>query len=1682
MFNAFTEDLLSFLSCFPPRSLEPAQIEQLSRLATALMSHSDQNRIAAIAKAMWENQTESPLVNGLQSILNLSSALYPLSFRPLIALLRELAADTRSAVYVAEYLEMKIMTLCESAEGYADALIALDEDEDVIWDKLRDYCRNQPAPRVLSDVRMGESMVFVQAMREIPGGTYRSGLPAGLVGVSDESFSTVAWIHPWNGFNAVVFALDTLHDLLYSDAPPSPDFHAVVEDLVESAVEGMTFLQKLCLKGTDTLRQHLCERVGVTDTIARIVAEILAMKGKANFTQEWLQVLLKAASSCLPALIGNDPVYANRVASILSCTVQLDRFLAIVSSFGETGLTVLAALASVSLVVPDETFSPRSIHSMTDFSGNDAGSGTFRELMTRLLCSGNLASSVVMSRERDPPVGWLPILWSMRVLQDRPDILLCSSSAARLFEFVIFHTASRQPFSHSDALLYPTACEAVTACLNALRYRSKTLGSGPNGYASPQGSTKGSGTEVKLTALEEVMLRPELAEAMVMLSCGGAHRLQNDKFYTEWSTSEERFLLPIRDLALGRQPYDLLLNDDSQTSASVGTVWLSRMVTRCLSLQVNCLSHLEAESGIPQIPWPSISSTLESDFCTGAVVRERVAKQIARGQCADLLRLLVSVLSCRQRAALRSLCGPHRSSSNDIALSNRAHSDCSQQDKDTTINDREVRHPIRAVIYCLEHTFATYKALLAEDTGETGTKRLQYLDRAGQLSMMIASCVKVLRIGMESQNSRWFRDYVDSDFWKLLTSLVKSDAGSNDITSFSLVHVTQDFFACKNVSDWCKSLELDSCKHLAENAERILDTGSIWKGIAADVFHIMSSEILADTTEVLFSARNNETLSKEYRLEEGLFQKPLFKSFAEVFSESWVSALLGTEQVRDCIEYLNRRNDPQGSMRLGAVPTVSNLTQSASERIAETTNVTSSKYNLLSEFDRSGDLVVPYGLSYAFDIPKLARFLKRKQVNEERSAGLILSVMDLNVTIARQDVYDEVLSSFSSMASIVLFVDSLCPTQTLALTYASPQFGGKLCRYLPKVVTSLLSDGTLNWYLNDITLKVSKLLCRLSTRLSGEELEIEALTAMDHANSLEIPPELLLSTPLGHVCHTITRIVSSENSVGWTSDESGHRQEAVSWLLLTASRYAQGTAFYTGADLQALVRCCVSTLKTEGGTSEVCMAVATALTATIARMPSDVFSACFNQTVLNILQSSVDSAATKLPGADQRSRARCMTALLLTLTRAVVRLQSIGNADMIISFRQINASGVHLLLPPKRASMKTYDFEQDERNPCHTLWCSMLQLAAVAIPLRSEGNDANMIDNDEKRHVIEFCSVNLERIIEEALDLQKGQEEVPEGLSPNVQVQTITLGNVEEAELGATVLSRLSSFGLVLQNAMPNTTRRALEQLCKYAAQAIQILRTDPIERWVRPVTQRERERSGAAMEQLTSAVSQPTASMSPSPLRRSRLTPKKSPSQALRDALGGKPWQGSTSSPGSSSTPFLSPMPATAKENHDRLASFSPASPWTHHGSGLITQTAESFDQEASKSLLRGLCAALDGIRQLSEQLGIYPFQPTMDMTSDTAGIGTLLSILKFSCWALHREDDEERRACVQGIADTAMNLTLSHAMNHAEAGSLSQSVRDEVRKRVTTTLYRARNLIPPLPGSSILLDEGLMSLWKRF
>lgn len=1731
VFRCFWDDFVAFFTAFPPRDLLPNQVSQVVALATSLLQSLRDSDVKDIASLLWAAESSKRSFIGANAILRIASSVFPQTYRPLINFLSALTVHEDIAKEVLSYLSERLTFISESSKSYQNALYVLDEEES---DILQSICLDRHLDidilsRTLDMVRVGdEDSVFVQAAENIPADSYRPQILKGSIGVSNISQTIVTWVMPWNGFGAVARILNFLISL-FNDQNCATQFDdTVLEELTITATDSLKLIDRLFAEASPEVAQEYLSDVELVRVIAQIVAESADPGDRARscwLTRARQERLLTASTSSLASVTCIDPARARFALETLEVFKDVFPFSSAVSTLAESAFPAIAAIARIAFVSSCSdmmslklrgALASQSPHS----NGRWAASqwlGKDTSPVTHFLIGNVLPLWLTYSAGNGKHgsginhLFWVLPACSLQLFSADSALILQSPIVSSLFSAVVLAACDedKRNYSDADAQLFPALRAALIACYIALRERNRVLQEksefDQSGGRKLDTAMHPDHVLGETSTFENTLMKPDIVRAMAVLSSGLAAKLKSDHFFeTPTSSLFAGFLTkPDHDTLWTYCPD---YKDRAADSAAYWRTWIAGVSARCLALQFCCLSQMSQAGDIIQVAWPTTPKAPIGHWeGIGESIRKAFAKLIDDERSVPHIELVVTVLACGQRAAARSLLAPvsalvvvdrlRKLNGSAFSLGAQKAITYKSNNNDSDQHSESDSEVMCAVVSCLRHSQQQWIQKASNTNIDQQKNDLSEYIELGQTCLKIVACVRFLRVAWESQNSKWFETcWRRLNVWNVMADLVRCK-GSNAQQSDSVDFAQAIDFPKISVAspERLGSIASEGWSDLYSITQDIvvaIDVSACWKAIAADVLQMFSAEISYKTTAYLKSPEaeekgNNKDDGKD-TLPVEFFTEGTFAVFQSVFTERWMHVLFKVNDHPDesfsIKRRVSRRNLQDSADK--DIEKQCSVEERSQEISTSFSNLIFPRHELktndiLRVFDRAGDVTTRFGADYCYDIARILHVLQVAGRSVEEAKSLLPKVASLNMDMTLQDVQAEIVRAFSAMSSAVVFADSFCPQSASMLSYSSPQFGGKVCRFLSRYLLFISPRLRCSGHAVGITSEISMLTASLSSRLSADELDQAALTSV-RFQSLILPDDLGSLNVVGQLCVVIDDLMESIDRTSLEKKVSLEKLEIIRWLLLTASKLAQGAAFRNRSDLIALTRCVMKVLQDSGQIPFVSAACSVALSAVLDQR-LDGWLASLDSSDVGTLVKTISSLSN---GKRNLHDSSCEIAanLLLIIAKGYFTQGSVDSSTRSFVIRQLAGGTVMGMLPPESETIVTYDSNAESRNASHVLWCSSLRLASVAISDAAESRKHG--GQDKNRDVLEFGCAAIGRIGRDSLNLSGDWPSCLSALDAN-ESKCITIAKVEEAELSALVLFRLSGYAFQLRNVLPEGLRNAVAELIRFTDHALRLLRAEPVERWVRPITRRERERSYLLRRDrdthgnLIFSSSSPPWSGSPSRSQTpgSPTPAKRSPMQALRAAIGDSSGRGSPVPP----SPGFTPMsPSTGMPGSGQMSS-SPLSPWIPYGAGLISETGLYFGEEVSRCLLRGLSSALSALRRFAFELDVALFSTSLVSFDDPPGLGSLMNILHHAGGELQRGTEDMRRNMLLTIAENAFILMVFHVRLFMEQDVLSQHVKDELRKRIPTYIMRMRRSVPPPPSTSVLAAVEIDPLWEQ-
>jgi hypothetical protein len=1701
----FWEGMSHHFLGFPPSQIPRPSDEVLDDLGCAitLLDHCSSEVACAAAVKVWlaEYSNQERWVGG-NALLRLASVLFPLHFEPYLLLLTALCTDADAAMEVVTTLDQRLCTCTESPRSYYDSLERLNDQE---TDDLQNSITQDASERLARFVSMaamvslgpGDSSPFL--VRPKSSLASYSGIlrKERDLGVMSGDGAVVIWGREWNGWEAVANSLKALHTELCH--PNFEDEQEGSSQVTACAIASLSLVEQICHLGSKETRQYVCERAISVDLVASIFNAACLLRrsssaSSASLTRSSRATIMAAAGSCLFAMSLKSRDQSRVVMDLIfSDGEHSSAMQSCISAVGFSSLPALSAMAMIArttLLEESESFRfslARDIptNALMDTVNENPNSNAVR------VCEFNTAVGLPLwfslhqngyPSTSAQPAHWLFPVTSFALYAQHPSMVMDAPLVADVVAATLTLAGARQtnPHQPNDVLLYPALYNAVALCIVVLKVCRSSV----------ERETKCFRTESHITgelvedsthslySFERMLLRHEVIHSLATIASGTSRAKD---FYARTKAS--------RTSARCRT----LLEIEGNWSSNFSN--LDDMASECLSLLVNCLSERSTATGRPtlQIPWPGIGCpSLGRWRGRGEIIRRGFAVKMQKSGVVHVAAFLSDIIVCRQRAASRALFGP---ASGVVRASINAH----ELPVDIARRENEI---LAATVDRLDDLKAAWVRWSRAKSSEN-----PYIQVEAEIAASSAACVRVLRSMWEVHGRVWIlAPWVAMDVWKRLAALLRCSFTSTQAAIFdigSAIKVKPELDEkCDNI--WNVLWDQKSFGILCN----VTDSQSTWRAVVADIFAIFTTEVGIRAHELLSLRRMVVTATgSEGSISIGpdeldharrvIFGDPAFVALRESFTEQWMLVFLDashTDTVRCAL----------ASSRFGffdlRMQKIENYNDQLSKEISGLLldRRSDTKLDILSQFCLQADGSRRYGGEYKVDVKLVEKVLRACGIRDKQLWRILGLVAVLNVRLSRTDAQLRLTRAFASLATLMVVTDTFSPEANKRLTYASPQYCGKLCRVLVHALalagdSSCICPSTL-----PSQAELAILLGFASARISSEELEQGALSSV-RGQGLTFgiaEPDKSQMAPLGEIA-VIVRRYSQLLRISTLCTGFARRQivSIIRWLLLSGSRLAPGPAFRGDRDLSAFADSAFDALRCGALEANISSSVAVSLSAVLCSKdvpPQPLTSRQGNVSDMFGAIATLVSMGDSPP--DEKISA--VSALVLLMTQLSSQFWGISSVALLdkSALQHLSSGSIAALLPPGSDPIPPYNRQNGRREPIHRLWCAVLSLGSSLIAqveprLESCGSSNSHLDG-----VLEFAASNSIRVAGATLDSTRDWRPSPvadgeTSTGGGFFQKHITMARVEEAELAMAAMYALSGHALDLRDALPHVIDSFIASAVRLVFHAYRLIRAEPMERWVRPVSADEREScdarrhhkeyighsiahgfSGSSSPWMASPVMSPSGGgAGPSPRR--------TPQEALRLALGGLSSRGVSTaippSPGMPSTPqHQSPMSvATALRSGGPTGSYqSPLSPWSHDGGGLITGTGYYFGEEVTRSVLRALGSALGALRRFSNLLDRPVFAPTMKISEDIPSVGLLVGIQFHACNEIQRGAEGERRDALLLMLDNALQLALAHAVHFSCTGQLTAGLRDELHKRIETVIKRMRRVVPPPPSYSIV------------
>lgn len=1725
--NAFHTQLVGFPPTQFPRT--PEEVEDDVKLAVAILSGCGTLGAEIASRIVWQREYSDEMRwVGMNSLLRMASAVFPLRYFPLVSLLSEICADSDSSVEVFTTVAQRLFTRTEALDDRMRGIVRPLSEEmqaslyeeagtkrglDVNW-----FFRSVG----LIAVGNGDGRSCLVTLTQDWPSNYGNALTADeSFGLLVESNSFLSWGCRWNGWQAVTLALRSLLQFLTQPGTDIEHTESDMADLTSSSLKSLHLIERLCLAGNSETRRLLCENFASFDLLD-LVSDIFVAAADPPRTDTWITsstraTVMSAAGTCLHALTSSSTMFAQSVVErIVLSSARSNALQACVTSLGYTSfpaLSSVAKIATTALLGSEPIRSSQLDVTMSDmYASGDGRSGSGASGVANFIQAIGLPLwlSLFQNQSFSAKPGvfanpWLLPAVSFELFSRKPEIVLNAPVVASVVSATMVSVVSsgyRAGHGGGDSFHYAAFCNAVTLCIAVLEYRNAHLDD-LAAISSADDLDGAKAAALTPLAFERMLLTPEVVHALAVVASGASGTL----------AVLERAAVSSADFRRDVDYASLCKANDSQQK---DVIELQDMAARCLSLFVSCLFKMSKVRGdqIIQVPWPAMGhSSLGCWFGGGKEIRRGFAGRVVQSSNSDVADFIATIVSCGQRAAARSIFGPTSGKPKPL-------SDALQSEEDA----RRENGMLAAVVDKLAASHKSWLELETDVDGKDGALR-------GEIASSIAACVRILRTSWEVHGKVWLKEAWNIlKVWSLLSSLLGSSPQHKSQTGRPSGDDAMNDAGRAKSHDPMDEAALPWTSPRLATAIDSFDTHATWRAIVADVLGVFASEIVFRSNDIAKNPSASQGPSgdggpagsvadtTEQRLRNEVFDDPAFTALRDAFSEQWMHRFLDASQLgilqSNVVSFASVDSRHQ---------TVENMTAGINSALAEKLNCGAS--DVLSFYRRRcGERRPRYGGNYAYGARAIARDLRLAQVQEEDVVSLTGRVIILNLLWSRADAQLKLCKSFSALTTMMVMADLRAPAPAKMLTYASPQYCGKLCRVITYSMAIVTSNAMASPSIAFIHLELAMLLGFVSARLSPEELDQAALSAVRLDTSV-LPSGSIIdvssTSPISRIAELIRRTSELVKPRDPGARASPVRIAVIRWLLHSGARLAAGAAFCSERDISALGEATMVALRTLSSEPEICSAASIALSAVV--LSSDVLlrSSFGRQGAVVGVFAAIGSLAQLDHAHQDGSHVAAAANLVLFMTKMASGLTGAGaNALLELSaLEHLSSGSTAAMLPLGSEPVATYSSITFKREPVHRLWCASLSLASSLISCVEPRVDSSLPPTSHLNGILEFAGSNVSRIttvnLDSVGDWPPSATSNPEDGSGHLRSSRhITMARIEEAEVAMQTVFALANHTLDLRDAFPHVVSGLVSTSHRIAYQVYRLIRAEPIARWVRPVSEEERERcdlfvvgtDGVGLFSHGSSMANSQWPMSPvvspggggagsdnsagggavgtpgggaSGRNGGQIaSPRRTPQQAVRAALGrlGSRSGGSLQvppSPGMPTTPQLhSPMSVgTAVYSSGPTNKYqSPLSPWGTSGGGLITGSGVYFTEEVSRALLRTMASVLGALRRFSSLLDRPLFAPTMSISEAEPSIGLLVGIQFHACTELQGSCEGDRRDALTLMLENALVLTLSHAALYIKHGDLNSGVRDELHRRLETVVSRMRRLVPPCPSHSII------------
>jgi len=336
---------------------------------------------------------------------------------------------------------------------------------------------------------------------------------------------------------------------------------------------------------------------------------------------------------------------------------------------------------------------------------------------------------------------------------------------------------------------------------------------------------------------------------------------------------------------------------------------------------------------------------------------------------------------------------------------------------------------------------------------------------------------------------------------------------------------------------------------------------------------------------------------------------------------------------------------------------------------------------------------------------------------------------------------------------------------------------------------------------------------------------------------------------------------------------------------------------------------------------------------------------------------------------------------------------SVGNAGARVQLETLSKLSRRFPVGPGPA----YDPATGEPSPIHEHWCSYLALVSSVIRSRKPESMENSL---VLQLIVDICRSSILRSLELAEDWS------PRDMNDN-RTRRLSLGRLLEAEAASRLLHEAAAFAGPMRVFIPDVLSTVTRSLLQFVYEAYRLVRAEPIERWIAPVSQKEYDRAHETHE-----------ATQPRDGKRSPLTP------------GGKCNKGGPGkwSPQFPPTPRMPRTPASPSVGHGRMtpSSLTPGSGTPGLG---YRGVSHRFSEDCADSLLNSLSFATAAIRRISMLLKEPVMEPSMSITWDPPSIGLFVALQLYACHEIQRGAEGARRDVLYVLFDNSLVIVLLSA-----------------------------------------------------